>query len=99
MKPELVKIVLGVWMGAALVTAGHAEDASTLRLIPFPKQASLEPGRFVLNRHLLIEVSQQEAPVVGEQLSAELIAAGYPAPTIRPVKALWQIVRISAKLR
>src|SRR5262245_42715998 len=86
-------------MLAALVVAVQAQDASGLRLIPFPKEATLQPGQFKLNRRLIVEVSQDQAQLLGRQIGAEFEAVGLPAPTVRPLKTTWHVLRISTKVR
>src|SRR5512140_2150393 len=75
----------------------RAEEASGLRLVPFPKEVRLEPGLFPLKRRLVLEVSQGQAELLGEQISAELRLAAYAAPTVRTLKADSPVLRLSTE--
>ena len=83
----------------ALVVRVQAEDASSLRLIPFPKVARLEPGDFSLNRRLILEVSQEQAALLGGQISNELKLAALKPPSLRPLKKAGHLLRLSTKAR
>ena len=95
--------VIAAW--AALAVIGHAapldrlNDASALRLVPFPKEARLEEGGFELNRRLVLEVSQRQAEILASQLTSELTAAGYAPPSIRHIKTAYPVLRLSTKAR
>jgi hypothetical protein len=87
-------------LGAALALSGlQAQDVSSLRLVPFPKEVQFDPGSFSLNRHLLLEISQDQLPELGQEITAELALAGFAAPTIRPLKAACHVLRLSTKTR
>src|SRR4051812_13039474 len=75
----------------------RGEDASSLRLVPFPKEATLQPGDFSLNRRLILEISQGQAQSLGEELLAELRVAGFAAPALRPIKTAQPFLRLSTK--
>ena len=82
---------------AASVAATSAEEATALRLVPFPKEVTLKAGTFPLDRPLVLEAPDGAAEVVGRLLSDELRRARLPAPTVRAAgkEALW--LRLSAK--
>ncbi|MFO1501543.1 MAG: glycoside hydrolase family 20 zincin-like fold domain-containing protein [Verrucomicrobiota bacterium] len=83
----------------APVGAQEVSNGPDLRLVPYPKKVSFEPGNFGLKRRLILEVSQAQAAVLGEQLTQELQWAGYPAPTIRPLKTANHVLRLSTRPR
>lgn len=72
-----------------------AADSSSLRLIPFPKETRLEEGTFSLNRSLTLEASQEQAQILGEQITAEFKRAGLAAPQLRPVQSSEPFLRLS----
>lgn len=58
-----------------------ARDPSELRLIPFPKQVTLdEEQEFSLNTPLQLYVSSNDEPLLTETIVAELKRAGFNAP-------------------
>ncbi|MCY3020657.1 MAG: beta-N-acetylhexosaminidase [Planctomycetota bacterium] len=85
-----------VILGAS-AAAAFAEEATALRLVPFPKEVTLQAGTCLLDRPLVLEVPDGATEVVGRLLADELRRAGMPAPTVRAAgkEALW--LRLSAK--
>jgi hypothetical protein len=77
----------------------YGQTASDLRLVPFPKQVQLDPGSFNLDRRLILEISQDQAEVLGEQISAELRLAGLAVPNVRPLKTAYHVLRLATKPR
>ena len=93
---------VGAWSivaWAAVVTAApaRAEDAGALRLVPFPKEVTLQAGTCALDRPLVLEAPDGLVEVIGRLLAAELRSRGWPAPALRAIgkDALW--LRLSAK--
>ncbi|MBE3070430.1 MAG: hypothetical protein IMZ66_09375, partial [Planctomycetes bacterium] len=84
-------------VGASPVAAAPADDAAALRLVPFPKEVSLRPGLFALDRRLVLEVPADIAETVGRLLAEELRRAGLPEPEVRGLggEASWW--RLSAE--
>ncbi len=80
---RLVRFVLLVGLGvyglALPGLAGVAQDAASLRLVPFPKEVRIQPGTFELNRRLVLEVPADRAPTFAAWLNDELKGAGLPA--------------------
>jgi hypothetical protein len=79
---------LGVWLALAvrlLPGLAGAEEPSTLRLVPMPKEVRLQPGQCSLSGPLVLQVSQGQPDVLAQQLAAELKRAGLPAVKIEPV--------------
>lgn len=76
-----------------------AVEPAALRLVPFPKEVQGETGAFDLSRRLILEISQAQAELLREEVKAELQAAGYPAPTVRPLKTATSVLRLSTKPR
>ena len=65
-----------------------ADDAASLRLVPFPKEVKLLEGvSFTLGGKLIIEAPADEADILRELLAAELKRAGMQEPTVRVVNA------------
>lgn len=86
-----------LWMATAPLS--QAQTAADLRLVPFPKDVQLEHGRFSLDRRLLVEISQAQAQVLGQQIRAEFELAGYPAPIVRSLKTASPVLRLSTRPR
>ncbi|OHB66630.1 MAG: hypothetical protein A2V70_00830 [Planctomycetes bacterium RBG_13_63_9] len=76
---------------------GLADEASALRLVPFPKHVSLQQGTFPLGGGLVLEVPHAAADVLGEIIGAELKRSGLPAAEVRPLASDMQLLRLSAK--
>jgi len=54
-----------------------AEDAGSLRLVPFPKRVELKPGSFALDRPLVLEAPETVGDVVAGLVGEELKRAGF----------------------
>jgi len=70
---------------AAVLLLGVAfggEDASGLRLVPFPKEIALAPGRFALDRELIVEASEPQANLLASLIAGEMKWAGLPEPRV-----------------
>ncbi len=65
----------------------RAQQASELRLVPFPKQVRVEQGAFGLDGRLVIDVPGEAARPLGRLITLELTRAGFPAPKLRTVDA------------
>ena len=83
-------------MGASL---GPAEDAATLRLVPFPKELRLEAGELALDSTLVLEGPADRLPLLLKLLGTELQRAGLPAPNPRPLSASVNRFRLIAGSR
>ncbi|MGD0093763.1 MAG: hypothetical protein ABSE73_27970, partial [Planctomycetota bacterium] len=89
------------WWSIAMCTAlslTQAEDASALRLVPFPKEITLQagwPGTCALDGPLVLEAPDGPGEVLLGLLADELRRAGWQAPTLRALgkDALW--IRLS----
>ena len=95
-----VPLPVGLLSGALVVLVGSrgvAEDAESLRLVPFPKQVNMAPGRFALDRLLQIEAPQAAKTAVETFLLDELKRAGAPAPGVRYGQGPQLFVRWSAR--
>ncbi|HEY3321259.1 MAG TPA: beta-N-acetylhexosaminidase [Planctomycetota bacterium] len=82
---------------AAISVAGTtlAEDAAALRLVPFPKEVTLQAGAFALNRELVLEVPEDQMELISRALGEELRRAGCPEPKQQKHQESW--MRLSAK--
>jgi hypothetical protein len=76
--------------------AAQAEDASKLRLSPFPKEVELGSGTFSLDGKLVLEAPAASAKVLGGWINEELKRAGIAAAEIRPTPGDAQVLRLSA---
>ena len=61
-----------------------AEDAASLRLVPFPKEVRLESGTFSLDRPLVVEAPPEVLAQVGEAFGAECPRARLRPPHRKP---------------
>jgi hypothetical protein len=74
-----------VWFGmvfALLPAAAWAEPASSLRLVPMPKEVRSQAGLCSLTGPLVVQIHAPQAASLGIQLAAELKLAGLPAPRV-----------------
>jgi hexosaminidase len=77
-----------IWVVGLLLVAlssperAGADDASDLRLVPFPKVVQLAPGTFNLRRPLVLEIPQSGGEVIAAQITQELKRAGLPEPRL-----------------
>ncbi len=62
-----------------------ADEAATLRLVPFPKQLELRQGTFSLQTPLILEAPRDAADLLGRLIAAEMQRAGLPEPKIQGV--------------
>ena len=63
----------------------QAEEASSLRLVPFPKEVKIQTGRFALDRPLVLTTASEQAKLLGEMIAGELKRAGVAAPKVQTV--------------
>jgi len=68
---SLVPVILSGLVGLAV-----AGDASSLRLVPFPKEVKLAEGRFEVNEPLFLEVGSEASPMTSQLIEAELTRLG-----------------------
>ncbi len=81
-------------LGMVFTSAGLADEAGSLRLVPFPKEVKIDAGRFALGRPLVIETPGPLAGAVGTILVPEWRRAGLAPPKVQPSGAARQVVRI-----
>ncbi len=84
-RPAWCVIRLGVALSPAATVS--ADDASALRLIPFPKRVSLQTGTFRLDRPLVARIGPKAGPQVsqvglGELHRTGVVATGLPVPDL-----------------
>jgi hexosaminidase len=74
----------------------RAEDASSLRLVPFPKEVHLGRGSFKLNAPLVLETEDDGAALIFRLIEQELRVAGLPRATItlRRLEGSGHVVRL-----
>ena len=89
----LARVVLAAGLSVVLSQAAWAQDASKLRLVPFPRKIQLKQGTFALGPGLVLEAPGEIAEILGREIAAEFKRAGLPAPT---VKAAPQAARYAA---
>ena len=85
---------------AAVVVALAAETVAAagvadLRLVPFPKQIKLQPGRFSLAEKLVLEAPAADAELLGRLIGAELRRVGSPAPEVRAAEGKDQVFHLA----
>lgn len=78
------------------INLAWADNPATLRLVPFPKQVTLEPGVFPLDGKLVLEAPAASAPLLGSWINAELQRAGMATVEVRNVDGELQVLRLSA---
>ena len=88
MKPWSPLLLLLASLGFA------AQDAASLRLVPFPKEVRLEQGTFSLDRPLVVESAPGVADLLGRMAGAECKRTGCPAPTTKANEALTHTLRL-----
>ena len=96
MTHRLLSTMIWSLLGFPLATSVQAQDASALRLVPFPKDVRLVKGSFVLNRSLTIELPAEPAPLLSRLLDDELERLRLPRPQVRPRDDLQHALRWSA---
>ena len=72
-------------------------DSEQLRLVPFPKEITLQPGRFAIARSLILEVPNTQSNVIAGVLNDELIHAGLRPAVIRALNSPVFAFRLSAR--
>ncbi|HSW46226.1 MAG TPA: glycoside hydrolase family 20 zincin-like fold domain-containing protein [Phycisphaerae bacterium] len=61
-----------------------ADDVSSLRLIPFPKEVKLQEGSFTFESEMLLELPATQADLIGRLIHKELEARRLPRPKLQP---------------
>ena len=90
-------VVLALVLGGACPV--WAQQASELRLVPFPKQVRVEPGAFHLDGRLVIDAPGEAARLFGPLITLELTRAGFPSPKLRTVDADTNRLRLAMESR
>ena len=87
-----------LWFGLCLAptAAWGAEDAASLRLVPFPKQVTLEAGQFALDRPLTLEAPPEVRATAARLVGEEFERAGFRPPATRASDDTELVVRLSA---
>ncbi len=101
MRTTRLPVLVGCcWIGWVLAASTPlAADLQPLNLIPFPKEVEAQAGNFALNRRLVLEINQSQAQILGDQIRAEFVQAGYAPPIVRPVKTSQQTLCLSTRVR
>jgi len=76
MRRSLFPPVQALSLAVLSATAGFADDADDLRLVPFPKEVRRLSGEFPLSRQLLLTAPTAQVAVVSRLLDVELKLAG-----------------------
>ncbi len=84
---------VGLLLG--FVGFGVADEASQLRLVPFPKRVELSGGGFPLRGELVLEAPAGAAELLGGLIGAELKLAQFPRPKVRPLRGDVRWLRLS----
>ena len=86
-----------ICLTAMLSSTTHAEtqDPSLLRLIPFPKQVQLQPGRFNLDRPLVLEIPTETGPLLSQLINDEFERLGLDKPTTKLRDDLHDTLRLA----
>jgi hypothetical protein len=63
--------------------ADEGSAAAHLRLVPFPKEVSVQPGVLLLDQRLTLTLPAGQADVVGELIAAQFKRAGLPVLELR----------------
>ena len=79
-RPASYVILLGLALSPAALVA--ADDASALRLVPFPKEVSLQAGGFRMNRPLVVRTGPKADDRVSQVVLSELRRAGGEATAV-----------------
>ncbi len=77
------------------VGQARAREASSLRLVPFPKETRLDAGRFALDGPLVLEVRPELAGLMGQLIGDELQRTGAHPPEVRPRRGLEHALLLS----
>ncbi|MCP4784692.1 MAG: family 20 glycosylhydrolase [Fuerstiella sp.] len=88
-------VVLAFLFGSARLAP--AQQASDLRLVPFPKQVQLRPTTFKLDRRLVVDVPDKVSAPLGELITQELARVGLPSPRIRVFDGQENLIRVAAE--
>ena len=87
--------VEGVELALRFHTA--ADDATALRLVPFPKQVHLRPGEFLLDSKLVLEVPAASHELLSGLIGEEFRRAGLATPDVRDISGDAKYVRLSVQ--
>ena len=86
-------VLLGLLLGGTCPL--RAQQASQLRLVPFPKQVRVEQSVFGLDRQLMLDVPAEAASLFGRLITLELTRAGFPAPQVRTIDTDTNRIRLA----
>ncbi len=92
-------LLSAVILVVGLSDACRAEEASALRLVPFPKEVQLKTGTFALGRKLVLEAPAGAAELLAGLIGAELKRAGSAAPKIHHLETEAQVLRLAGEAR
>ncbi len=87
-------VIAFYWSGGTALPEGASEQ---LRLVPFPKEVRLQPGKFPLDRALVIEVPNASSNVIVQLMNEELALAGLKPVTARPLESAVPAFRLSVE--
>jgi len=94
MRHHLIALIVAVVAALGVRPLG-AGEASSLRLVPFPKEVRLEGGEFALDRRLVVEAPKEVAKLLGRMIADELERAGLRPPEIRPLGGAGHALRLA----
>ncbi|MHB8957447.1 MAG: glycoside hydrolase family 20 zincin-like fold domain-containing protein [Pirellulaceae bacterium] len=75
------------------------DEASELRLVPFPKQVTTRPGTFALKNGLVLQLPAEARVPLATQLVAELRRAGLTEIDVQPSDGIPHVVVLAADRR
>ncbi len=88
-----LSVVLGALLGGLAATV-PADEAADLRLVPFPKQVTSQPGTFALKNGLVLQLPSPLTIPIAAQLTAELRRAGITEIEVRPYEETAHVVAL-----
>ena len=95
MKPHIRSAIAFALLALSLGSVLRAEDASSLRLVPFPKEVSLDAGAFSLDQPLFLQVPDNSASPLFDLIGAELQRARPDRPPLRKMSSPAHILRLT----
>lgn len=92
--PSVLIVIVLAFASFSPADSKELTSASSLNLIPFPKQAQMQEGQFNLQRKLILETNAKDSAVLFTLLSGELQRAGYKHPQTRTFDSKLQVVNL-----